>query len=433
MSAADKARFFLERTAPLLNTYARKNILSPAEITSITQKRSAFEHTIAARGSTPAIYARYADFEINLATLIKQRVRRLKVKGLKQSDSNNQRIVFSILDRGTRKFAGDRELWLKYIQFCQKERANKKLAEVFTSYLRLRPREYNGWVLAAKWYAEEEGDMSTARGYLQRGLRFCKDERKLWLEYLQLEMVYLAKLAARRQILGLDETRDETVPDEDENMISLPTITAADIAPESSKGLEEYDAAALKRMADAPAFTGAIPIAIFDAAMKEFKDSAEMAGDMFELVADYASVPSAKKILQHISTHMQATTPKSLETVLAEARLALFGLNVQSDEFPAALLAALSAIITGCTSLPENQKAELAEKAAEIMLPYLERDQDDDELDPDVVTAIVASIKKYLKVMKADGKKADKAKELQIELTKAQWHLTGDELAGVVG
>ncbi|KAK4898125.1 U3 snoRNP protein [Elasticomyces elasticus] len=417
MSAVDKARFFLERTAPLLNTYARKNILSPAEITSITQKRSAFEHTIAARGSTPAIYARYADFEINLATLIKQRVRRLKVKGLKQSDSNNQRIVFSILDRGTRKFAGDRSLWLKYIQFCQKERANKKLAEVFTSYLRLRPREYNGWVLAAKWYAEEEGDMSTARGYLQRGLRFCKDERKLWLEYLQLEMVYLAKLAARRQILGLDETRDETVPDEDENMITLPTITAADIAPESSKGLEEYDAAALKRMADAPAFTGAIPIAIFDAAMKEFKDSAEVAGDMFELVADYVS----------------ATVPGSLRTILAEARLSLFGVNVQSAEFPAALFAALSAIKTGCANLSEQHKAGIAEKAAELLLPYLERDEDDDELVPEVIAAVIASIKKYLKIMKADAKKADKAKELQIELTKAQWHLTGDELAGVVG
>ncbi|KAK3631621.1 U3 snoRNP protein [Elasticomyces elasticus] len=275
--------------------------------------------------------------------------------------------------------------------------------------------------------------MSTARGYLQRGLRFCKDERKLWLEYLQLEMVYLAKLAARRQILGLDETRDETVPDEDENMISLPTITAADIAPESSKGLEEYDAAALKRMADAPAFTGAIPIAIFDAAMKEFKDSAELAGDMFELVADYASVPSARKILQHISAHLQATVPNSLGTVLAEARLSLFGFNVQSAELPAALNKALSTIKHGCANLSKQQRAELVEKAVELLLPYLERDQDDDELDSDVVTAIVASIKKYLKIMKADGKKAEKAKELQIELTKAQWHLTGDELAGVVG
>ncbi|KAK1017823.1 U3 snoRNP protein, partial [Friedmanniomyces endolithicus] len=123
--------------------------------------------------------------------------------------------------------------------------------------LRLRPREWGLWVLAAKWYAEEQGDMRTARGYLQRGLRYCKDESKLWLEYAKLEMVYLAKLAARRKILGVgEEAKVESVGEEDENLITLPTITAADIDPEAGKGMEGVDAAALQRLADAPAFTG---------------------------------------------------------------------------------------------------------------------------------------------------------------------------------
>ncbi|TKA32166.1 hypothetical protein B0A50_01414 [Salinomyces thailandicus] len=395
--ASDKARFYLEQYVPELQEYERKQIFNRDEISAIAAKRSDFEHILNGRGSKPSDYARYATYEINLDSLRKKRCKRLGIKGTK--GYSGQRTVFFIMDRGTKKFPGDMSLWMQYIQFCQHEKANKKLAKVFTSVLRLKPRDWGLWVVAAKWYAEQQGDMTTARSYMQRGLRFCKDKRELWLEYCKLEMVYLAKLAARRKILGLDE--EKKAPEEvqeDENMISLPTVTAADINPDASKGVEEVNEDALKRLANAPAFTGAIPLAIFDAAMKEFKGSPEVAEAFFELIATFDSVPCTAQVLQHIMVHLQSALPSSAETTICEARLHLLGVDGVSAEFPAALSKALARVKSGLASLPETQTKALSEKAILTLLPYLESQEG---LDEDVKTVLVASLHHYLRLAAA--------------------------------
>ena len=317
-AASDKARFYLEQYVPELQEYQRKNLFTADEITSISRKRSDFEHVLNARGSAPSDYAKYAAYEMNLSSLVKKRCKRMGVK--QGTHYSGQRTVFFILERGTKKFPGDLGLWMQYIEYCQKQNANKKLAKVLTSVLRLRPRDWGLWVLAAKHYAEGQGDMSTARSYMQRGLRFCKDEKRLWMEYVRLEMVYLAKLAARRKILGLDEERQRDRAteegEEDSDMMMLPSITGEDIDPDANKGMQEVDAAHLQRLASAPAFTGAIPMAIFDAAMKQFKNSDEVAEDLFELVATFDQVPSTRKILQHILDHMRATGTSAKPEIL---------------------------------------------------------------------------------------------------------------------
>ena len=121
--ASDKARFYLEQYVPELQEYERKQIFTREEIGAIASKRSDFEHILNARGSKPADYARYATYEINLDSLRKKRCKRLGIKGAK--GYSGQRTVFFILDRGTKKFPGDMGLWMQYIQFCQKEKANR--------------------------------------------------------------------------------------------------------------------------------------------------------------------------------------------------------------------------------------------------------------------------------------------------------------------
>ncbi|EGP83449.1 uncharacterized protein MYCGRDRAFT_63935, partial [Zymoseptoria tritici IPO323] len=335
-ATTDRARFYLEQYVPELQEYERKQIFTRDEISAITAKRSDFEHVLNARGSQPGDYARYATYEMNLDSLRKKRCRRL---GVKATSFNGQRTVFFILDRATKKFPGDMGLWMQYINFCKKEKANKKLAKVFTAVLRLHPRDWSLWVLAAKHYAETQGDMGTARSYMQRGLRFCKDEKKLYLEYAKLEMVYLAKLAARRKILGLDGSREEKEDiEEDDNMIALPTITAEDIDLDAGKGIEEIDQAALQRLAAAPAFSGAIPVAIFDSAMKQLKNNAlPAAEDFFDLVASFNQVPASEKILQHILEQLQSTAPTAIETTICEAKHHMLNIPLQSAEFPPAL------------------------------------------------------------------------------------------------
>jgi len=426
--ASDKARFYLEQSVPELQEYSRKGIFTRDEIAAIAAKRSDFEHILNARGSKPSDYARYATYEMNLDSLRKKRCKRLGVKGAK--GYSGQRTVFFILERGTRKFPGDMGLWMEFIRFCQREGANKKLAKVLTECLRLRPREWGVWVLAAKWYAEEQGDMSTARSYMQRGLRFCKDKRELWLEYCKLEMVYLAKLAARRKILGLDdEKKVDGQMEEDENMIALPAVTAADIDPDARKGIEEVDQDTLKKLANAPAFTGAIPIAIFDAAMKEFKNNPEVAESFFELVAGFDNVPSTARILQDILDHMQTTASNSAETVICEARLHLLGIDALSPNFPAALRQTLANVKSGLAALPEKQKPNLAEKTVLVLLRYIEKRE---EMDGDVEKVLMASLNRYLRLVAAAPLKV-KAKVVKalVERIGNSGRIGGEEMVGV--
>ncbi|KAK4556250.1 U3 snoRNP protein [Recurvomyces mirabilis] len=403
-SASDKARFYLEQSVPELQDYERKGIFTRPEITAITTKRSDFEHILNARGSKPGDYARYAEYEQNLDSLRRKRCKRLGIKGAKTY--SGQRTVFFILDRGTKKFPGDSGLWMEYIRFCQREKANKKLAKVLTSVLRLRPGEWGLWVVAAKWYAEEQGDMQTARSYMQRGLRFCRDRRELWGEFVRLEMVFLAKVAARRRILGMDDEVKESaveVEQEDENMISLPAVTAVDFEGEEGKGMEVVDVAALQKLAKAPAFSGAIPIAIFDAATKEVKNDPEVAEMLFEIVSGFTEVPATKNVLRHILEHLQTTKPTSPEAVLCEARLYTQGMDVTSVEFPAALGTTLKHITAGLTTLPAKQQPVLLEKAVSMLLPLLARSEGIDE---DVVTVIVASLNRYLGALAKTDKSA---------------------------
>ncbi|KAF2170520.1 hypothetical protein M409DRAFT_64229 [Zasmidium cellare ATCC 36951] len=395
-AASDRARFYLEQYVPELQESEQKGIFTRDEISAITKKRSDFEHTLNARGSTTADYARYATYEMNLDSLRKKRCKRL---GVKSTTFSGQRTIFFILDRATKKFPSDMGLWMQYINYCKKEKANKKLSKVFTAVLRLHPRDWSLWVLAAKYYAEAQGDMSTARSFLQRGLRFCKDEKKLYLEYAKLEMVYLAKLSARRKILGLDGSREEKQED-DENMIALPTITAEDIDPDAGKGIEEVDENALKRLETAPAFSGAIPIAIFDAAMKQFHQNApEVAEAFFDLISSFDNVPSTTTILQHILDFLHSAWPSSPEVVVCDAKLQFFAIDSQSPEFPAALSKALASVKTGLDKASKKDRLRLAERAIFLLLPYLDTASEGSAaVDEDIVKVLEASVKRYLRI-----------------------------------
>ncbi|CAK4033613.1 related to HAT (Half-A-TPR) repeat-containing [Lecanosticta acicola] len=401
-ATTDRARFYLEQYVPELQEWSQKGIFSREEITSITKKRSDFEHILNARGSTPADYARYATYEMNLDALRKKRSKRLGAKATAFGGQSAQRTVFFVLDRATKKFPGDMGLWMQYISFCKKEKAGKKLGKVFTAVLRLHPRDWGLWILAAKHYAETQGDMGTARSYLQRGLRFNMDEERLWCEYIKLEMVYLAKIAARKKILGLDEKKDEErdKPREDqmddEDMIALPAVTAEDFEPDAGKGVEEVDEDMLKRLDSVPAFTGGIPMALFDAAMKQFGQNApEVAESIFDLVASFNHVPATPNILQHILEYLQ----NAPQAFACEAKRELLNVDSNSPDFPIALGKTLAHLKRGLSKVDEKQRSKLAEKAVLLLLPLAAGTDVGKRVDDaDVQKAIEASMKKYAKI-----------------------------------
>lgn len=331
--ASDKARFFQEQSVPELQDFARKKIFTTEEIASITKKRSDFEHILNARGSKPQDYARYTEYEMNLESLRRKRVKRL---GVKVSNHTGQRRIFFILDRATKKFPGDVGLWMQYITLAQKQGSNKKVSKLLTSVLRLHPTKPELWIYAATMRC---ANITEARSYMQRGLRFCESSKELWIEYAKLEMTHVSKVAGRRRILGLnvqmitDKTRQDT-EDGDEGIIHLPIITAEDKRP--VQGLSDVaQEEALEKLNTGPALSGAIPMAIFDAAMKRFKESDELCQQFFDMVAEFHEVPCQQKILSHMIDFLCSIAPESPETLIRWIQQPVIGVDVTTPEFPA--------------------------------------------------------------------------------------------------
>ncbi|KAJ5541091.1 RRNA processing protein Utp6 [Penicillium frequentans] len=386
MSAAtDKARYFLEKSVPELKEFEKKKLFSKDEITSIIKKRSDFEHKLNARGAKPVDFVRYVEYEINLDTLCKKRTKRM---GIRSAGHSGQRRILFILDRATRRFHGDLNLWIQYIEYTRKQKAYKKLSMILTDALRFHPTSAELWIYAAKYALDEHADMSQARSYFQRGLRFCKGTRLLWIQYAKLELIYIAKLMARQRILGLDEAsqRPKAVEsagvDHDADMIAVPDVTEEDINP-TAEG-DEVDKHALETLNATPALSGAIPLAIFDSAMKNFKNDDQFGFDFYKMVSEFDDVPCLSKILSHVVENMQAHQPTSPRTLICYIQFPTTGVRVTSPEFPRALGSSLA-------RLKESQplSASLAQEVVKWLKPLSETK----DLDPSLKKVIVSTMR----------------------------------------
>ena len=330
-AASDKVRFLQERSVPELQEFARKRIFTRDEIASIAKKRSDFEHILNARGSKPEDYILYTEYEMNLESLRRKRVKRL---GVKISNHTGQRRIYFVLDRATKKFPGDVGLWMQYITFAQKQRSNVKISQLLTSVLRLHPTKPELWIYAATIGST---NITEARSYMQRGLRLCGSSERLWVEYAKLEMMHISKIAGRKRILGLDVAEIErestqNTGDDDHSIINLPAITSEDFMPTQrpSDGLE-----VLEKLGTGPVLLGAIPMAIFDAAMKQFKSSDNLCQQFFDMITEFSQVPCQQSILCHILDTLRSVAPKSPETLIRWIQQPVTGIDVTTPEFPA--------------------------------------------------------------------------------------------------
>ncbi|PYH80006.1 hypothetical protein BO82DRAFT_313660 [Aspergillus uvarum CBS 121591] len=389
-NATDKARFYLEKSVPELKEYERKKIFSKEEISAIVKKRSDFEHKLNARGALPSDFVRYAQYEMNLDSLRRKRVKRL---GIKMPGHTGQRRIFFILDRATRKFHGDIGLWAQYIEYTRQQKSYKKLSNILTDALRLHPTNVDLWIYAAQYNVEDHADMTQSRSFMQRGLRFCKSSKKLWLAYARLEMFYIAKLVARQRILGLDKPtkarkEEEPLDDMDADMIRLPTITGEDINP-SAEDENEVDEAALEALNSTPALSGAIPIAIFETAMKNFNDDDRFGHDFYDMAAEYHDLPCLRKILQHVVDSMQKAKPDSHHTHICYIKLPTAGVQVTSPEFPRAFGASF-----GRLAAHRNNPS-----VAKEVISWLQPLEKTEGLDPSLQKAISATVRNAERVV----------------------------------
>lgn len=354
------------------------------EITSIIKKRSDFEHKINARGAQPADFVRYTEYEMNLDSLRRKRIKRL---GIKSTGFSGQRRIFFVLDRATRKFHGDIGLWIQYIEYARQQKAYKKLSTILMDVLRMHPTNADLWIYAAQYSMQDHADMSQARTYMQRGLRFCKSSRNLWIQYAKLELIYITKLVARQRILGLDEKieapkQQESVDDLDADMIMMPKITEEDINPSASD--DTVNEAALQTLNSTPALSGAIPLAIFDSAIKAFDYDDRFGHEFFDMVFEFEDIPCLQKVLSHILDVMQESKPASPHTLICYIKLPTAGIQPTSAQFPRALGTVLS-------RLQEHREKPRVAKEVVTWLHPIEKTKD---LDPAIQTVIAATIHK---------------------------------------
>jgi len=373
-ATADKARYFLEQSIPELKELERKKIFTPEEITAIAKKRSDFEHKINARGSAPTDYAQYAEFEINVDLLRRKRVKRF---GIRATMHNGQRRIFFVFDRGVRKFPGDTKLWMQAIEYARSQKALKKVTQMLTGVLRLHPTKPELWIYAARFALEENGDMTEARGYMQRGLRFCKNSKQMWLQNFRLEMSWVAKIFARRRILGIESVkRNEEqikVSGEDDDVMMLPKLTAEDIVPEEEQEDKVY-VTALENLEATPIMSGAIPVAIFDAAMVQFDQNAELSRNFFEEAIVFDQLPILSKVLAHIDAALQQSRPDDWNTAACSIALPTANLPSDDPEFPAALRLSLSRMNRSLDRT--KQRADLAKWCFKYLEELLQQDLD---------------------------------------------------------
>eukprot|EP00890_Picochlorum_soloecismus_P003580 jgi/Picsp_1/4222/NSC_01731-R1_protein len=203
---ADRVRKTLEEMVPELEALEQKGYFSKQEIRSIIQKRQNFEYNLQRRAALKKDYERYIEYEISL-----ERLRKLRKKQ-RSIDSKSSlaehcvvRRTHRIYERMLKKFKGDLELWNQWISFCQISRSSRHMSQVLTRALQLHPTCSGLWTYAAVWEFEHNHNASAARILMQKGIRMCKNEKVLWVEYFRMELLYAARLAARRSVLGLDE------------------------------------------------------------------------------------------------------------------------------------------------------------------------------------------------------------------------------------
>ncbi|KAI4149047.1 MAG: hypothetical protein LQ340_004805 [Diploschistes diacapsis] len=372
--AADKARFYLEQSIPDLQELERKKIFSKSEITSIIKRRSDFEHKINGRGSKPVDFIRYTEFEVNVEALRSKKAKRL---GVKSNRYTGHKRILTLLDRGTTKFPGDLALWMLYLNAAKKQKAFSRVSIIYTNLVRLHPTKPEVWIHAAKFAIDEHGDMAEARSFMQRGLRFCKGSRTLWLSYFRLELVYIAKVIRRQQILGLTgsgtaEKEFEDLDNPEADIVALPAVTQRDMGPSVATN-EVVDRNALQALRATPALSGAIPIAIFDAAMNQFNGTS-FAGEFVDLICNFDTIPCCVKVLQHVLDYLEKIDPSGSVTLDCWIRQPLIGVFHTTAQLAQALGVVFSRLRS---SLDDHPSSNLVQRTVSWVSSYVQRDLDD--------------------------------------------------------
>ena len=281
---------------------------------------------------------------------------------------------------------------MQSLEYAKRQKAFKKVTQMLTNVLRLHPTKAELWIYAASFAMEEHADMTEARSYMQRGLRFCKRSKPLWLEFCKLEMTYIAKIHARRLIMGLGddhEGRDDQALEEDKIAETSAPIARDIVA--AIDGDNDQDAETLNEQAKLTTVSrGAVPLAIFEAAMIQFDDDADMALGFFNVFAQFPEAPPTPTLLQQVESRLENKAELCWQTRACQIQRPLIGIPTSSPDFPAAFRDSLNKLRSA--KLLRSGQLQLNASVERLLETLLV----DDDLDPAIRRVIESTLGTFL-------------------------------------
>ena len=122
--------------------------------------RTDYEYKLLASRRTKDLYLRYAQYELNLLTLVKTRMEKLGIRMLNRH-MDALKHVESIFKRAISFDKKDVYMWKTYIDFCVKY--NYHVENALEGAVRTNPMSPDVWILAAKWQLEVNQSEESAR------------------------------------------------------------------------------------------------------------------------------------------------------------------------------------------------------------------------------------------------------------------------------
>lgn len=336
---SEKVRYYLEQSITELQDLKKRGIFDDGELKIIMKRRTDYEHRITSRTVRSSEFLSYANYEMNVEKLRSIRLRRLKKQGSSLgsgvSDWAGSRRITFIFDRATKRFPQDLGLWMRLIEYGKQQNAPNVVNKSMSSMLKLHPTNPEVWVLVAKYQAENNASIQEARAVLQRGLRFNADSSYLWLEYMRLELIYAAKILARRKLLGIKSAH--SIEEGELKKDSQLDLSAFDVAAAEKeiKNLPDVNIDVLGDVSSNPVLRGEVALAVFDAAISQIDaaDQVDFCDRSLEIFDNFTLFDRAH-LCNHVIVWAEANVPNDGKVQLWRVSLPVRFCSNTSPELP---------------------------------------------------------------------------------------------------
>ena len=269
---------YLERSVPELKALVEVGLFTQEEVRKMVTQRRNFEYAVKAQGVVKSTWLRYIEYEINVDKLRRVRAKRLGVKRVDSQEPASLRRIHGLFYRVTRRFKGDLDLWLQWVQFSKDCGSSNVLSRALGSAVLLFPNVADLWILAADWEFSNDCNMVAARSLMLRAIRSNPTSRQLWLEYFRLELMYVRKIRTRIDLV-VPKKKKEVVDldEEEEDERSDDRLMFEQQQQQQQQPAEPImaDAASSIPISDSSFMKGAIPAAVFRKATETFPDDLE--------------------------------------------------------------------------------------------------------------------------------------------------------------